>query len=54
MPHCRGEEKLTRLLFENIEREEGISPQNVEITIQESPKNNWGIRGKCVTELALV
>ena len=53
MPHCRGEEKLTRLLFENIEREAGIFPQNAEITIQESPKHNWGIRGKCADELAL-
>ena len=44
---------LVRLLFENIERETGIAPQDVEITIQESPKHNWGFRGKSGDELAL-
>lgn len=42
-----------RLLFANIEREVGIKPQDVEITIHESPKHNWGIRGFCGDELAL-
>lgn len=31
----------------------GISPQDVEITIHESPKENWGIRGKLGHELVL-
>ena len=44
---------LIRLLFENIERETGIKPQDVEITIQETPKHNCGIRGFCGDELAL-
>ena len=44
---------LIRLLFENIERETGIAPQDVEITIQKSPKHNWGIRGQSGDELAL-
>lgn len=44
---------LIRLLFERIEREVGITPQDVEITIFESPAANWGIRGKCGDELAL-
>ena len=44
---------LIRLLFTNIERETGIKPQDVEITIQETPKHNWGIRGLCGDELAL-
>lgn len=44
---------LIHLLFENIERETGIKPQDIEITIQETPKHNWGIRGLCGDELAL-
>jgi phenylpyruvate tautomerase PptA (4-oxalocrotonate tautomerase family) len=28
-------------------------PQDVEITIHESPKENWGIRGKPGDELSL-
>ncbi|MBI2799835.1 MAG: tautomerase family protein [Gammaproteobacteria bacterium] len=44
---------LIRLLFTNIEREAGIRPQDIEITIQETPKQQWGIRGLCGDELAL-
>jgi phenylpyruvate tautomerase PptA (4-oxalocrotonate tautomerase family) len=44
---------LIRLLFANIEREVGIRSQDVEITIYETPKHNWGIRGLCGDELAL-
>ena len=44
---------LIRLMFANIECETAIKPQNVEITIFETPKNNWGIRGLCGDELAL-
>ena len=45
--------RLIRLLFSSIEREVGISPQDVEITIFESPAANWGIRGLCGDEMAL-
>ncbi|MCY7368671.1 MAG: tautomerase family protein, partial [Chamaesiphon sp.] len=44
---------LIRLLFAKIEREVGIKPQDVEITIYETPKHNWGIRGLCGDELTL-
>jgi len=44
---------LIRLLFTNIAREAGIDPHNIEITIFETPKQNWGIRGMCGDELAL-
>lgn len=44
---------LIRLLFERIEQQLGISPQDVEITIFESPAHNWGIRGRCGDELHL-
>jgi phenylpyruvate tautomerase PptA (4-oxalocrotonate tautomerase family) len=40
-------------IFERFEAELGISPQDVEITIFESPRHNWGIRGKAGDELAL-
>ncbi|MEM9246155.1 MAG: tautomerase family protein [Cyanobacteria bacterium P01_F01_bin.153] len=45
--------QLIKLIFENIEREVGINPQDVEITIFETPKHNWGIRGKPGDELLL-
>ena len=44
---------LIRLVFERFERELGIAPQDVEITIHETPKHNWGIRGRPGDELAL-
>ena len=44
---------LIRLLFAKIEQEVGINPQDIEITIYETPKQNWGIRGLCGDELAL-
>lgn len=42
-----------RTIFSNIEKMCQISPQDVEITIFETPKENWGIRGKNADELAL-
>ena len=36
---------LIRLLFERFEKQLGISPQDVEVTIFETPKSNWGFRG---------
>lgn len=44
---------LLKLLFERINNELGISPQDVEITIFKTPKHNWGIRGLPGDELAL-
>ena len=40
-------------LFSNIEKQCGIAGQDVEITIFETPKSNWGIRGKIADELTL-
>ena len=45
--------ELIRLIFRRFEQELGITPQDVEITIHESPRENWGIRGKSGDELAL-
>ena len=36
---------LIRLLFERFASVLGIGPQDVEITIFETPKHNWGFRG---------
>lgn len=40
-----AKKQLIRLLFERIEQECHISPQDLEITIFETPKHNWGFRG---------
>ena len=44
---------LINLIFENVERDVGIKPQDIEITIFETPKHNWGIRGMPGDELSL-
>jgi phenylpyruvate tautomerase PptA (4-oxalocrotonate tautomerase family) len=36
---------LIRLLFERVQKECGIVPQDLEITIFETPRHNWGFRG---------
>lgn len=48
-----AKKKLIRLLFQRIEDTLGISPQDIEITITETPKSNWGIRGLPGDELEL-
>lgn len=40
-------------LFERIQAKTGIAPHNVEITISETPKVNWGIRGMNAADLSL-
>jgi phenylpyruvate tautomerase PptA (4-oxalocrotonate tautomerase family) len=44
---------FVRALFERIETRCGIAPQDVEITITETPRENWGIRGLPADELTL-
>lgn len=36
---------LLRLLFERLHHECGITPNDLEMTIFETPKHNWGFRG---------
>lgn len=48
-----AKKQLLKLLFERINSELSISPRDVEITIFETPKYNWGIRGLPGDELAL-
>ncbi len=42
-----------RAIFREIQARCGISPQDVEITITETPRENWGIRGVPADELTL-
>jgi len=44
---------LIKLLFQRINDFCGITPQDIEITLFETPKHNWGIRGVPGDELAL-
>lgn len=45
--------QLIRLLFERISKQLNISVSDIEITIFETPKHNWGIRGLPGDELML-
>ncbi len=44
---------LIRLLFERAEQILGISPNDLEITIIETPKHNWGFRGQPGDKISL-
>ncbi len=48
-----AKKRFIQLIFEYLSKECQISPQDVEITIFETPKENWGIRGKSGDELFL-
>lgn len=48
-----AKKKLISLLFAYLQDHVGITPQDLEITIFETPQANWGIRGKPGDELAL-
>jgi phenylpyruvate tautomerase PptA (4-oxalocrotonate tautomerase family) len=48
-----AKKKLIELLFERAGKELHISPQDLEITIFETPKHAWGIRGRPGDELQL-
>lgn len=49
---AEAKRRLIQLLFERLDGI-GIAPQDVEITIFESPAANWGIRGVSADELTL-
>ena len=44
---------LINQLYSNLATEVGIKPQDIEITLFETPKENWGIRGLPADELTL-
>ncbi len=45
--------QLLQALMQNISEGLGVPIQDVEITISETPRGNWGIRGKTGDELLL-
>jgi 4-oxalocrotonate tautomerase family enzyme len=48
-----AKKQLIRLLFERVRAQLGIQPEDLEITITETPRHNWGIRGVPGDELGL-
>ncbi len=42
---AEAKKRLIRLLFERMEAHLGIAPNDVEVTIVETPRGTWGIRG---------
>lgn len=48
-----AKKSLIREICLNIEQQVGITPHDVEITLFETPKANWGIRGVPADELSL-
>jgi phenylpyruvate tautomerase PptA (4-oxalocrotonate tautomerase family) len=45
--------RLYRLLYARIGEALSLAPEDLEITLFETPKENWGIRGKPGDELSL-
>jgi phenylpyruvate tautomerase PptA (4-oxalocrotonate tautomerase family) len=48
-----AKKQLIRLLFERVCRDTGRLPNEVEVTITETPKHNWGFRGQPGDEVGL-
>ena len=44
---------LIRLLFERVQAAAQISPADLEITLTETPRHNWGFRGHSGDEIGL-
>jgi phenylpyruvate tautomerase PptA (4-oxalocrotonate tautomerase family) len=45
--------RLIHLLFERLQSAAGLMPADVEITITETPRQNWGFRGQTGDEVSL-
>ncbi len=45
--------QLIRLLFARTHEALGLAPNELEITIMETPRHNWGIRGAPADEIGL-
>ena len=45
--------KLIHLLFDRINQVLGLNPNDLEVTITETPKHNWGFRGQLGDEISL-
>jgi phenylpyruvate tautomerase PptA (4-oxalocrotonate tautomerase family) len=44
---------LIRALMDELSQGLGLSPNDIEVTLLESPRENWGIRGQHGDEMAL-
>jgi 4-oxalocrotonate tautomerase family enzyme len=44
---------LIRLMFERVQRELDLAPADLEVTITETPKDNWEFRGQPGDEIGL-
>jgi phenylpyruvate tautomerase PptA (4-oxalocrotonate tautomerase family) len=49
---AKTKKAFIRAIFQRRETDAGISPRDVELTLFETPKANWGIRGQPADELA--
>jgi len=45
--------RLIHLLFERANQILGLRPDDIEVTITETPKSNWGFRGQTGDEIHL-
>ena len=45
--------RLIHLLFERLQHDAGLMPADVEITITETPRQNWGFRGQTGDDVSL-
>jgi phenylpyruvate tautomerase PptA (4-oxalocrotonate tautomerase family) len=48
-----SKKRLIRLLFERVQAALGIAPSDLEITLTETPRHNWGFRGLPGDEIGL-
>lgn len=48
-----AKKQLIHLLFERIQQILNIRPEDVEVTITEMPRHNWGFRGQTGDEISL-
>ena len=48
-----AKKQLIHLLFERIQKNLNIRPEDLEVTITETPKHNWGFRGQTGDEISL-
>ena len=48
-----AKKRLIHLLFERLHADVGIAPADLEITITETPRQNWGFRGQTGDEVSL-
>ena len=49
----QAKKTLIRLLFARTKAELGLETEDLEITISETPRENWGLRGQCGDEIGL-